>query len=361
MKAVLMLEDGKSFSGEVLPGASGERIGEVLFNTAVVGYQEMLTDPVNAGKILVFTYPLIGNYGIAPKFNESAKVWVQAAVIKEKTRVYSNWQATTSFDDFVRENKLMVLSGIDTRALAVHLRQKGQMLAIISTSCFEPKELLKKIVDQRNKELKSFWSEASVNKITELGKPKPRQIRLAVLDLGLPRSIRRQLDNLGVHLTLLPFNTSAQDILKIKPHGLVISSGAEQDPGMDEVCRNVKILVGKIPILGISAGHEILAGCLGAKVVKLKLGHHGVNYPVHNPASYKGDITTQNHSYAVDADSLVKVKDVKITSYNLNDRTVEEMESKKRKFIGVQYDPKSPGFDEVNPVFNRFLKMLRRS
>ncbi len=361
MKAILMLEDGKSFTGEVVPGAGQDAIGEVSFNTAVVGYQEMLTDPSNAGKILTFTYPLIGNYGVAPKFNESRNVWAKAAIIKDKTRVYSNWQATKSFDDFTRENKLVVLTGVDTRALAVHLRQKGQMLGIISTGCFDPKELRKKIEDHLKKEPRNFLREISVGKITEAGKPKPKQKRLAILDLGMPQSIKRQLETLGVHLTFLPFNTSAQEILKLKPHGLIVSSGPEQDPDAGFVGNTLKSLIGKIPILAISAGHEILAGCLGAKVVKMKLGHHGVNYPVHSPASYKAEITCQNHSYMVDAESISKIKDIKITAYNLNDRTVEEIESRKRKFIGVQYDPKSPGLSEVNPIFIRFLKMSQRS
>jgi carbamoyl-phosphate synthase small subunit len=361
MKAILMLEDGKNFAGEVASGAGQEAIGEVSFNTAVVGYQEMLTDPSNAGKILTFTYPLIGNYGVAPQFNESSNVWAQAAVIKEKTRIYSNWQATSSFDDFVKKNKLLVISGVDTRSLAVHLRQKGQMLGIISTSCFDPKELRKKIGEYFKKEPKSLLSEISVSKITETGKPKSKQKRLAILDLGMTQSLKRQLETLGVHLTLLPYNTPAQEILKLKPHGLIVSSGPEHDPEAVIVANTLKPLIGKIPILAISAGHEILASCLGAKVVKMKLGHHGVNYPVHSPASYKAEITCQNHSYVVDEESLSKIKDVKVTAYNLNDRTIEEIESKKNRFIGVQYDPKSPGFSEVNPVFNRFLKMLQRS
>lgn len=361
MKAILMLEDGKSFSGEVVLGAGQEAIGEVSFNTAVVGYQEILTDPSNAGKLLTFTYPLIGNYGVAPKFNESNNVWAKAAIIKEKTRIYSNWQATKSFDDFAKENKLMVLTGIDTRALTVHLRQKGQMTGIISASCFDPKELRKKIEDHRKEEPRSFIREISIGKITEVGKSKPKQKKLAILDLGITQNLKRQLESLGVHLTILPFNTSAQEIIKLKFHGLIVSSGPEQDPDAVVVGETLKSLIGKIPILAISAGHEILASCLGAKVVKMKLGHHGVNYPVHSPASYKAEITCQNHSYVVDGEALSKIKDVKVTAYNLNDRSVEEIESKKNKFIGVQYDPKSPGFAEVNPVFNRFIRMLQRS
>jgi carbamoyl-phosphate synthase small subunit len=361
MKAILMLEDGKSFTGQVMPGATGERIGEVIFNTAVVGYQEMLTTPANAGKILIFTYPLIGNYGVAPKFNESKKVWVEAAVIKEKSRIYSNWQATKSFDDFVKEHKLLVLTKVDTRSLAVHIRQKGEILGIISSNCFEAKELLRKIQDFRKKGKMSFLPEISVRKITPLGRPKAKQKKVAVLDLGITQGIIKQLQMLGLHLVLLPYTTSAQEIIKIKPRGLIISNGPEQDPGLSQVSATVKLLIGKLPILGISCGHQVLASCIGANVTKMKLGHHGVNYPVHNPSSYKGEITTQNHSYVVETDSLSKIKDIKITAYNLNDRGIEEIESKKRKFIGVQYDPNCPGFDEINPIFTKFLKMLERS
>ncbi|MDD5347816.1 MAG: glutamine-hydrolyzing carbamoyl-phosphate synthase small subunit [Candidatus Omnitrophica bacterium] len=360
MKAILMLEDQKTFTGTALAGASGERIGEVMFNTAVVGYQEMLTDPANAGKILVFTYPLIGNYGIAPKFSESKKAWVQAAVIKEQTRIYSNWQATGSFDDFVKENKLLVLAGIDTRALAVHLRQKGQMLGIISTTSFDPKELSRKLENFRRKPAQSFVAQVSVEHIRPLGKPSARQKKVAVLDLGVTQSFIRQLEAAGAHVTLVPYNASTKDILGLKAHGLVISDGPEQDQNLRLVEQNVKPLVGKLPILGVSCGFQVLAECLGAKVFKMRLGHHGVNYPIHDPASYKGEITVQNHSFVVDADSLAKRKDTKITAYNLNDRTVEEIESRKLRVTGVQYSPVSPGLGEINPVILKFMKTLKR-
>jgi carbamoyl-phosphate synthase small subunit len=361
MKAVLMLEDGRSFSGEALAGAQGERIGEVIFNTAVVGYQEMMTDPANAGKILVLTYPLIGNYGVAPKFNESKQVWLSGLVIKEKSNIFSNWQAKRSFDDFVKEQKLLTLSEVDTRSLAVHLRQKGEILGIISTSCFEPKELKAKMEAFRRKSPASILPKISVARPSAFGKSKKGAKKIAVLDLGITNSIIKQLQTLGVSLTLLPYDSKAEAILKFKPKGLIISGGPESDPGLDAVAENIKLLIGKIPILGISCGHEVLTQSLGAKVVKMKLGHHGVNYPINNPASYKGEITVQNHSYAADAGALSKRKDIKITAYNLNDRTVEEMESKKLKFIGIQYCPSSPGFGRANDVFNRFLRMLERS
>jgi carbamoyl-phosphate synthase small subunit len=358
MKAMLMLEDGKCFSGETSrPGAKAA--GEVILNTAVVGYQEMLTDPANAGKILALTYPLIGNYGCAPKFNESKKVWVAGLVIKEKTRIFSNWQAKQSFDDFVKENNLTLIYGVDTRTLAVHLRQKGQMLGMIAQENAEKKELLAKLADLRKGAGKSFLPEISVAKPVTLGKEKSAK-KVAVLDLGITNSVIKQMEALGLSLTLLPYNTQAKEVLRQKPQALVISSGPEEDPGLKETITNVKELVGKLPILGIACGAEVLAQALGAKVTKLHLGHRGVNYPVQNPASYKGEITAQNHSFCVDADSLAKIKDVKITGYNLNDRSVEEFESKKRKFTGIQYVPSSPGFSEINPALKKFALSIGR-
>jgi len=358
MKAILVLEDGRSFPAEAL-GGSGESIGEVILNTAVVGYQEMMTDPANAGKILVLTYPLIGNYGVAPKFNESKKVWLAGMVIKEKSRIYSNWQAKASFDDFVKKNRLLTISKVDTRTLAVHLRQKGQMLGIISTQCFDTKELLSKLEGFRKKPAVSLLPRISVKEPLRRGKTKAKY-KIAILDLGIQNSIIRQLETLGFGITLLPFNTSAQEILRLKPKGLIISNGPEEDAGLKTVADNIKPLLGRLPILGISTGHQVLALALGAKLTKMKLGHRGVNYPIQSPASYKGEITVQNHSYTVDIDSLGKIKDVKITAFNLNDRTVEEMESKRLKLIGVQYYPASPGFNEVNNVFRKFIKILAK-
>lgn len=357
MKAVLMLEDGRSFIGESL-GVNGERVGEVFMNTAVVGYQEMLTDPANAGKILVLTYPLIGNYGCAPKFNESKNVWLAGLAIKEKSRIYSNWQAKLSFDDFAKEHKLLTITGVDTRALAVHLRQKGQQPGIISTGCFETRELLEKIEEFKKNKPTTLLPKISVSKLTHLGEARAKKI--AILDLGITHSSIKQLETLGLSLILLPYNTPAKEILRLKPKGLIISSGPEEDAGLKEVAANVKNLIGRLPILGISTGHEVLASALGAKITKMKLGHHGVNYPVYNPHLYKGEITVQNHSHVVDTDSLNKIKNIKITSYNLNDRTVEEMESKKLKLLGVQYMPACPGFNEVNGAFKKFAKMLTK-
>lgn len=356
MKAILMLEDGKSFTGEAI-GLKGEKVGEVITNTAVVGYQEMMTSPANTGKILVLTYPLIGNYGCAPKFNESDNVSLSGLVIKEKSRIFSNWQAEESFEDFIKRNKLITLFGVDTRTLAVHLRQKGSMFGVISTNCFDAKELLLKIANFRKNKPARLIAEISTKTKKELG-PKGKK-RIALLDLGVTNSVIRQLESLGLSLTILPYDSSAEEILKLKPAGLIISDGPEEAPELEEAAKNLKPLVGKLPMLGIGTGNLVLASIFGAKTRKLKTGHRGVNYPVQNPAFSKGEITFQNHAYVIDPASLLKVKGVKITGYNLNDRTVEEIESKKLRILGVQYLPVSPGFEEINGVFKRFMKMLK--
>lgn len=357
MKASLILEDGRIFSGQGF-GSEGERIGEVIFNTAVVGYQEMITDPANAGKILVMTYPLIGNYGVAPKFNESKKAWLEGLVIKEKSRLYSNWQAKESLEAFMKKQGLVGISGIDTRTLAVHLRQKGEMFGMISTRTGEAKELLAKVVAFKKKPKESLLAKISLARPLTCGKAKAGK-RVAILDLGITQSLIRQLEALGLSLTILPYHSVSGAILKNRPHGLIVSGGPEADTGLKAVAQNIKPLIGRIPMLGISAGHQVLAQALGAKVIKLKTGHRGVNYPINHPASYKGEITAQNHGYVVDGDSLARIKQVKITAYNLNDRSVEEMESRTLKLIGIQYLAVSPGFNQVNPVLKKFLKILR--
>jgi len=358
MKGILVLEDGKSFLGEI-DGGKGERIGEIIMNTAVVGYQEMMTDPANAGKILVLTYPLIGNYGCAPKFNESDNVWLAGLVIKEKSRIFSNWQAKESLGNFIKKNSVLSLHSVDTRTLAVHLRQKGSMYGIISTDCFDKNELLSKVALFRKDKTLSLIEKVSVKKQKQLGRSSGK--RVAVLDLGITKSIIRQLESLGLSLSLLPYNTNAGEILRLKPRGLIIAGGPEELLSLEQVANNIRPLIGKLPTLGIASGNLVLAIGLSAKINKLKIGHRGVNYPVQSPVSFKGEITVQNHGFAIDHGSLLKLKSLRISSYNVNDRTVEEIESRKLKVLGVQYMPLSPGFNEVNTVFNKFMKMLGRS
>jgi carbamoyl-phosphate synthase small subunit len=352
MKAILVLEDGKSFNAN--SDLNTECFGELILNTAVVGYQEMITDPANAGKILVLTYPLIGNYGVAPKFNESNKVWVSALAVKEKSRIYSNFQAKSSLDDFLKEKNASAVYNLDTRTLAVHLREKGPLFGMISTKEFDSKKLVEKISQIKRKPAQTFLPEISVSKLKILGKGK----RLVVLDLGVTNGLLKQLEALGFSLNILPYNASVKQILSISPKGVVISSGPENDPGLNQVAQNIKPLIGKLPILGVATGCQVLAAALGVGLIRLKLGHRGVNYPLARPGSFKGEITVQNHGYVLDQDALRKVKGLKVTAYNLNDHTPEEIESKKLKLIGAQYNPVSSGFDQVNPALIKFNKLL---
>lgn len=355
MKAKLVLEDGSSYDG-VSIGAQGERIGEVVMNTAVVGYQEMMTDPANAGKILVLTYPLIGNYGIAEKFYESKRCRLAGLIIKEESRIYSNWQAQTPFGDFLKKEDVVAITDLDTRTLAVNIRDNGEMHGIISTGGVQSEnDLVAKIKAYKKENLPDFIKDISVKKPTEVNKGASGP-NIAVLDLGMPNSFIKQLKTLGCNITLLPYSTEAGAILAMKLDGLVISSGPEEDASIPKIADTVKGLLGKIPIMGISTGHEVIGLALGAKLQKMKIGHRGVNYPVKGPDSFKGEITVQNHSYVIDDDSIKK-KGVSITLRNINDNSIEAMESGELKFISTQYYPSSPGFDEVNEAFMKFVKM----
>ncbi len=355
MKAVLFLEDGKSFDGQ--SNDSQECLGEIVINTAVVGYQEMITDPVNIGKILVFTYPLIGNYGCAAKFNESSKIWVNGLVMKEKSRMFSNWQAQMSLDDLLKEHKKSAIYNLDTRSLTVHLREKGPLIGIISTVEFEPKKLLEKISQFKQQAVQTLLPIVSMQKMLTLGKARGKKI--AVLDLGVNTGLLRQLQALGFMLKVFPYNASAKQILAVKPKGLVLSSGPENDCGLVKVAENIKPLLGRLPILGVATGGQVIAMALGAQLTRLKLGHRGANYPIARPGTFKGEITTQNHGYTIDNNSLRKIKTVKVTAYNLNDHTIEEIESKKLKLMAIQYNPVSPGLNQVHPMLIKFSKLLK--
>jgi len=370
--ALLVLEGGRVFSGSSI-GIEGVAIGPLFFDTRVVGFQEVITDPANAGKILMFTYPLIGNYGINEKFNESEGGRVKGLVIKEKSRMYSNWQAKGSLDDFLKKENLVALAEVDTRTLTVQLRDKGEVWAALSTNGKTKEELLKGIKLQKQKPKPSLIEAISVEKIKVIkGKTKTR---VGILDLGVTQSLLRQLNNLGLGVVLLPYDTEPQEILKLKLKGLIISGGPEDDPVLEKIVTAVGKLIGEIPILGIALGSQVIAKSLGAKIKKMHLGHHGVNYPIIYPTSFprslikieggippaagKGEITVQNHSWIVDMGSLKKIKGVEITALHLNDETVEGFASKKHKIIAVQYNPVSPGFDEVNSILIEFLRLMK--
>ena len=358
MNSFLLLEDGTHFDGVPL-GVQEERYGPVIINTGVVGYQEIMTDPANAGKIVVLTYPLIGNYGINKSFNESAKAWISGLIIKESSRIYSNFQAEESFERFLVKEKVATLSEVDTRTLAVRIRDHGEQWGAISHGKADEKEILKRIAKAKS-EQRSQMKKISVKKPTPLSPASSsNSFKIGVIDLGAPQSLLKQLTMLNCAITLLPFDSSREQIMAMKPDGIVVSSGPEDDPAIQQVSETIRELIGKVPLLGISAGHEAIALSLGGKLKRLAVGHHGVNYPVTKPGSLKGEITVQNHSFAVDEDSLKGVKDLNIEERNLNDQTIEKMKSDSRRFISVQYYPASPGCREVHPILKEFVSILR--
>ncbi|MCM8783834.1 MAG: glutamine-hydrolyzing carbamoyl-phosphate synthase small subunit [Candidatus Omnitrophica bacterium] len=356
-RAKLVLEDETVFEGK-FAGAGGEAIGKVIFNTGVVGYQEVITDPSNVGKIIVFTYPLIGNYGVSPKFNESERIWCQGLVIKEKSRIFSNWQAKESLECFLERNRTIAITDVDTRTLMVHLREKGEMGGIIASENSSVLKLLRKI-ESFKKRKSSFLEEISIKKKRVCGKQNAKT-RIGILDLGLTKSIISQWENLGVQLILLPYRTSFEELRDLKLNGLIISHGPEEDLKLLGVVENIRPLIGKIPLLGISTGFHVLAEALGLKLKKMKLGHRGLNYPLMRPGSQKGEITVQNHVWVVDRLEVDKKKELKITGYNLNDQTIEEIESKKLKLIGIEYYPLSLEAGKPHPIFTKFLRMTGR-
>jgi carbamoyl-phosphate synthase small subunit len=370
--ALLVLEDGATFVGESI-GAKGVTAGPMFFDTRVVAYQEVITDPANAGKILSLTYPLIGNYGVNDKFKESARAWINGLVIKELSKMYSSWQAKGSLDDFLKLEGLVAMAEADTRTLTVHLRDKGEMWAAISTNGRGKEELLKEISIRRQQVNKSSIKDISVKEIKAIkGKIKAR---VGILDLGVLQSLTTQLNTLCLEIVVLPYNTPPGEILKLKLNGLIVSSGPEEDAALDAVVATIQNIIGKLPLLGIALGSQLIARAVGAKVKKMRLGHHGVNYPIEYVSFFppssrlkddkrrlghgKGDITVQNHSWVVDVESLKKIKDIRITALHLNDATLEAFASGKYKIIAVQYYPQSPGFGEVHSILINFLQLMK--
>jgi carbamoyl-phosphate synthase small subunit len=327
-------------------------------NTAVVGYQEMLTDTTNAGRILVLTYPLIGNYGVNAKFDESRNPLAAGMVIKEKSQIDSNWMSKGRLDSFLKEKGVCAVEGIDTRTVAVGIRDDGEMLGIISDRDFDKDSLLKKIADFKKRPRRGYVRDISVKTITEVKNPKAGT-RVAVYDIGIGRSFVRQLERLGCALTLLPYDTEPAEAARLKAKALVIPNGPEDDDALGQVAESVRYFIGKLPVLGFSTGHLVIARALGARVRRMKIGHHGVNYPVMRKGCAKGSITVQNHSWEVDEKSVKRLKDVDILETNLNDDTVEAIASRRRRILSVQYYPASPGFDEVNSIFREFVSTIK--
>lgn len=358
MKAILALEDGTVFEGSSF-GATGERCGEVVFNTSMAGYQEILTDPSYKGQIVTMTYPLIGNYGINSEDVESRKPFVEAFVVRECSGLASSWRCEKSLDDYLKENNIIGIEGIDTRALTRHIRLQGAMKAIISTEDSDDKSLTKKAKASPSLIGRDLVKEVTSDKPQDWNKQ--GKYKVVVIDCGVKFNILRQLANRECCVLVVPSTTKAEQILKTKPDGVLLSNGPGDPAGVPYVVETVKELIGKIPIFGICFGHQMLGLAFGAKTYKLKFGHHGGNHPVKDLKTGKIHITVQNHGFCVDIDSLNK-EDVEITHINLNDQTLEGIKHKKLPIFSVQFHPEAaPGPHDARYLFAEFIEMMEQN
>ena len=356
-EAILYLQDGTSFRGRTLK-ETGETAGEAVFNTAMTGYQEILTDPSYTGQIVVMTYPLIGNYGVNDEDVESDAVHVKGFVVKEFCRRPSNWRANKSLTEYLNDHKIIAIEGVDTRALTRHLRISGAMKALISTEDFNPKSLQKKIDDMPSMEGMDFVKDVSTSK-KYVWKPQgTRLYRIAAIDCGIKFNILRILADLGCEVHVFPAKASAKEIMAIKPDGVFLSNGPGDPAVVTYVIDTVKELLGKTPIFGICLGNQILGLALGGKTYKLKFGHHGANHPVKDFKGNRIAVTSQNHGFCVDMKSL-DLNEVEVIHVNLNDQSVEGIRHKRFPAFSIQYHPEAaPGPHDAKYLFNQFIEMI---
>lgn len=375
-KAHLVLSDGTVYVGEGF-GHTTVKTGEVVFNTALSGYQEILTDPSYQGQIVVMTYPHIGNYGVCPPDDESKKIYASGLVVREYSKTVSNYRARMSLDEALKRAKVPGISEIDTRSLVRHIRQSGAMPAVLAIgdkySLSELKKMAKKIPMMDGQNLaayvtsdKSYGWKKGVEPfvVGERGKVPSRQskkrFRVVAYDYGIKHNILRLLQDHGCDVTVVPYDYPAEKILNSKTRidGIFLSNGPGDPSTCTEAVSAVKALLGKKPIFGICLGHQIIGQALGAKTYKLKFGHHGANHPVMDLKTKKVEITSQNHGYAVDDKSLPF--DVEVTHLNLNDNTVEGLRHKTLPVFSVQYHPESaPGPHDSRYLFDRFIEMMK--
>ncbi|MBX9686549.1 MAG: glutamine-hydrolyzing carbamoyl-phosphate synthase small subunit [Candidatus Obscuribacterales bacterium] len=354
---LLALEDGRVFEG-IGFGATGTCTGELVFNTSLTGYQEVLTDPSYAGQVITMTYPEIGNYGVNSEDMESKRVFARGMVVRHLSRRHSSWRAEKSLHQFLCEQQVVAISDVDTRAVTRHIRDKGAMRCAISTEILDHAELVK--VAQAAAEMSGadFTEEVSTREKFEMGKG---DYHVAVMDFGAKQNILNCLVNENMRLTVYPARTKAAEILASKPDGIFLSNG----PGDPAACKDIiaelpQLIKSGLPIFGICLGHQLLSIALGAKTFKLKFGHRGGNQPVKDLSTSKIEITSQNHGFAVDAGSLPDT--LELTHINLNDNSVEGYKHKTLPIICVQYHPEaSPGPHDSAYLFGRFRQLIESS
>lgn len=352
MKGKLLLEDGGEFCGELLFDA--KYAGEVVFNTGMSGYQEILTDPSYCGQIVTLTYPLVGNYGAAGQFNQSRKPFVGGFVVGELCEAASNWKMEQSLSDFLLEHKIPCLYGVDTRAVTRRIRSAGVMKGAIvgeNVSSGEIKALLGAPIE------KDVVRRVTTPESYEIAGKGPRVV---VMDFGVKQNILNSLHHIGCNLVVVPAYTSAEDVLALRPDGIFLSNGPGDPKDVPQIVENVRRLMGKKPMFGICLGHQLLSLALGADTYKLKFGHRGSNQPVKNLKTGRVHISSQNHGYAVDEASLANLP-VVVTHRAVNDKTVEGMRHKELPIFSVQYHPEaSPGPDDNTYLFDEFWAMLAK-
>jgi len=377
-KALLALEDGTIFWCRAFAGG-GEVAAEVCFNTAMTGYQEVLTDPSYHGQMVVMTYPLIGNYGVNPEDVESAAVQVSAFLVKEYIDFPSNFRATASLRQYLEAAGVMGVEGLDTRALTRHLRMRGAMKGVLSTLDLDPESLVAKAKASPGLVGLDLVKNVTCQKAYRWqdGKPGPAldlegefdaqavwaggrgRFRVAALDCGIKYNILRRLESRGCNLVVLPAHTPAETIMRLDPDGVFLSNGPGDPSAVTYVVETVRRLLGQAPIFGICLGHQMIGQALGGRTFKLKFGHRGANQPVMDLATAKVEITSQNHGFCVDDQSIDKT-DILMTHMNLNDRTLEGLAHKKLPLFCVQYHPEaSPGPHDADYLFDRFEEMMR--
>ena len=352
--AVLLLDDGKLFKGTTF-GATGQSIGEVCFNTGMTGYQEILTDPSYAKQIVTMTAPHIGNYGVNSEDIESEKIQISGFVIKEESTFPSSWRSEMSLGDYLRKQNIVGIKNIDTRALTRHLRDNGAMNGIISSIKDNKNKLTSKLKSSPSMtglDLAKIVSTKNIYDWSDKG-----EYRVAAIDFGIKKNILRLLEEFNCQVTVFPANATAKDILSFDPDGVFLSNGPGDPAAVEYGIETVKQILGEKPIFGICLGHQILAIALGAKTFKLKFGHRGINHPVKNMVEKTIEITSQNHGFAVDLESLPK--NVISTHINLNDNTSAGIESIDYPAFSVQYHPESsPGPHDSRYLFKKFIRMM---
>ncbi|MHC4455991.1 MAG: glutamine-hydrolyzing carbamoyl-phosphate synthase small subunit [Planctomycetota bacterium] len=368
MKAILLLENGTVFEGNSF-GAKGQKCGEVVFNTSMTGYQEILTDPSYNEQIITMTYPLIGNYGTNQSDWESRKIFASGFIVKENCAYPSNWRSKDSLSDYLESNNVIGIEGIDTRKLVKHIRTQGAMKGIISSPDLNIDKLKKRlanypglvgrdIVKDVTVKKQYSWNKAATD-VLNGNKQKPeKKYKVVAFDFGIKHNILRLLYTYGCDVKVVPAATSHNEVLSQQPDGVFLSNGPGDPAPVTYAIETAKNLLGRVPIFGICLGHQILALALGGKTYKLKFGHRGANHPVKNLQSGKIEITSQNHGFCVDMDSLKK-KDIKLTHINLNDNTVEGIRCKELDAFSVQYHPEaSPGPHDSAYLFVEFIKSM---